>query len=40
MLVGRLTTNPEVLGLFRLRESKGGKESNGKLPQNVVCQEQ
>ncbi|GFO18265.1 hypothetical protein PoB_004477000 [Plakobranchus ocellatus] len=28
------------LGLLRPGESKGGEESNGKLPHNAVCQEQ
>ncbi|GFO18060.1 hypothetical protein PoB_004456500 [Plakobranchus ocellatus] len=28
------------LGLFRPGESKGGEESNGKLPHNAACQEQ
>ncbi|GFO27469.1 hypothetical protein PoB_005397400 [Plakobranchus ocellatus] len=28
------------LDLLRSGESKGGEESNGKLPQNAVCQEQ
>ncbi|GFO28378.1 hypothetical protein PoB_005488300 [Plakobranchus ocellatus] len=29
-----------LLGLLRPCESKGGEESNGKLPHNAVCQEQ
>ncbi|GFN79989.1 hypothetical protein PoB_000649500 [Plakobranchus ocellatus] len=35
-----LCVHPALNGLSRPGESKGGKESIGKLPYNAVCQEQ
>ncbi|GFO03516.1 hypothetical protein PoB_003002100 [Plakobranchus ocellatus] len=31
---------PQISGLIRPSKSKGGEESNGKLPHNAICQEQ